>query len=242
MIRVARPEPAPAALLVEGDARTAEDCAAYDRQERSFKFESSIYGHADVKSALVRLHSGKCCYCESKVRHVSPGTIDHYRPKTGSQQAAGEPLLRPGYYWLAYDWKNLLFTCEGCNMQHKRNLFPLANPGSRARSHHDDPSKEQPLLIDPSAEDPAQFIGFREEVAFAMGDNVRGRTTIEMLKLNERKDLVERRRERLEIFRVMSKVPALGPGSQEAADAEAWVRKAISNAGEYSAMLRAASP
>ena len=111
MIRVERPATPPAILLAEGAAKTLEDCAGFDGKAKSFTFDSDIYGHKTVKDALVEMHHGKCCYCESRVRHIAPGTIDHFRPKSAVQQSPGDPLLFPGYYWLAYTWVNLLFLC-----------------------------------------------------------------------------------------------------------------------------------
>src|SRR5208283_4916879 len=108
---------------------------AYTTGAREFQFDQKIYGHEDVKRALVTMHHGKCCYCESHVRHTSPGTIDHYRPKAASQQRIGTPFIRPGYYWLAYNWENLLFSCPACNQTYKRNQFPLRDEARRALSH-----------------------------------------------------------------------------------------------------------
>ena len=240
MIRVERPAMPPAILLVEGTAMTQADCAAYDGGTRSLTFESSVYGHKDVKEALVEMSHGKCCYCESAVQHISPGTIDHYRPKGAVQQSPHDPLLRPGYYWLAYTWSNLLFLCPECNQYCKRNLFPLAVAQSRARSHHDDLTKEEPLLIDPTSEDPAKLVGYREEYLFPIAGDARGQTTIDVLQLNIRKSLVERRRERLNLLRTLRKVADLQKGTQEAADAEALLSNAKLDSAEYAAMVRSA--
>jgi hypothetical protein len=47
-------------------------------------------------------------------------------------------LEQPGYFWLAYVWANLFLACQLCNQSFKKNLFPLADPAKRARSHlHD---------------------------------------------------------------------------------------------------------
>src|SRR5690349_9530950 len=147
MIRVRRPSAVPSVLSVEGVAKAREHCDAYAQGVRDFQFDSAIYGHPAVKQALVASHYEKCCFCESKVRHTGPGTIDHYRPKAASQQQAGAPLSRPGYYWLAYDWENLLFGCIACNQTHKRNLFPLRDEAGRALSHLHPLDQEKPLLI-----------------------------------------------------------------------------------------------
>lgn len=238
MIRVMRPDVAPAVLMTEGIPKAQEHCDAYDGGARDFQFDPMIYGHPTVKQLLVDMHHGKCCYCESKVRHTAPGTIDHYRPKAASQQQVGDPLIRPGYYWLAYQWENLLFECSACNQQNKRNLFPLANNTQRALSHLDSINQEQPLLIDPSQENPAEFISFREEYAFALNGNIRGRATIEILGLNDRNDLVERRRDILKILRLLRDVIFLLPQSRVAADAQLVLNEAVLETAEYTAMSR----
>ena len=239
MIRVMRPATPPTVLAVEGRQKQQEHCAAHAAGEREFQFDAAIYGHEDVKQALVDMQHRKCCYCEAYVRHITPGTIDHYRPKAASQQGVGEPLIRPGYYWFAYEWENLLFACPTCN-QTKRNLFPLRDASRRSTSHTDAHEREEPLLLDPSRDDPAEFISFREEYAFPLEDNLRGRTTIEVLKLNDRNDLVERRREKLQTLRLLERVvAAMPPQSHEAAAAQQFLNEARSDPAEYAAMSRA---
>jgi len=219
MTRVLRPTTPPAVLATDGLLKRQEHCAAHAAGEREFPFDTNIYGHAKVKRALVEMHHGKCCYCESYVRHITPGTIDHYRPKAASQQSAGSSLIRPGYYWLAYEWENLLFACPECN-QTKRNRFPIRDATRRALSHLDSLAQEDALLINPAEDNPAELISFREEFAFPVDDNLRGHTTIEVLELNDRKDLVDRRREKIQTLRVLKHVVSIMPQSPEAADAQ----------------------
>jgi hypothetical protein len=240
VIFVARPAEVPLVLLNEGASKTENDCAAYDAGQRSFKTDSAIYGDGAVKHALVDMFHGKCCYCESYVRHISPGNIDHFRPAGASQQAVGEPINRPGYYWLAYAWDNLLFTCNTCNQYWKRFLFPLENQEQRARTHHDPLHIEAPLLIDPSSVNPADYVGYHDEIAYAVADNIRGVTTIAAIGLNLRGDLVEYRARRLATLRILRRVVQLLPGTPEAADAQVLLDHAESDFGEYSGMWRAA--
>lgn len=185
-----------------GRRETEQLKAAYNAGEREFKFHSRIYGSKSVKKALIKAQHGKCCFCESKVVHVAYGDVEHFRPKGGWVQQEGEPLVQPGYYWLAYDWNNLFFACQICNQRHKKNHFPLATARTRARSHHDDLSREDPLFADPQAEDPQEFIGFREEVAFAIDGNPRGKAMIEYFGL-DRPEIVERRDEHLARIRLL---------------------------------------
>jgi hypothetical protein len=236
MIEVMRLAGPPAILVVEGTAKAQEHCDAYDGGAREFEFDPLIYGDATVKQELVAMHHGKCCFCESKVRHTGPGTIDHYRPKAASQQEAGAPFRRPGYYWLAYDWDNLLLVCVICNQTCKRNLFPLQNDGRRALSHLHPLHEEEPLLINPTRENPADSISFREEYAFALNGNDRGRITIELLKLNDRSDLVERRREWIRVLRVLREVLMLFPHSPTAVEVQQILGETVLDTAEYAAM------
>lgn len=95
-------------------------------------------------------------------------------------QKSGEKQTQrdlPGYYWLAYRWQNLLLSCHDCNCTYKRTLFPLADPIERARSHHDDLTREQPLFIDPAMQDPRDHIRFDDDLP--TGITAQGVTTIE---------------------------------------------------------------
>jgi hypothetical protein len=89
-----------------------------------------------------------------------------------------------------------------CNQMHKRNRFPLRGTRARARSHLDDLSREEPLLINPTTDDPESMIGFRSEVAYPRWNSPRGRRTIDVVGLN-RPELIERRRTALAILRVL---------------------------------------
>jgi len=210
MIRIHRPAAVPSVLQRRGKPAREALCAEFDRApqaykdgERTFVFKSPIYSHPAVKNRLCESQHGKCAFCESKVKPVSHGDVEHFRPKAGYQQQATDELGKPGYYWLAYEWTNLLFSCQMCNQQGKRNLFPLGDPADRATSHHDDLTKEAPLLIDPTHLDPESFIGFREEVAFARNGHSVGKATIETLGLN-REPLREARRDHLAFVKLLA--------------------------------------
>ena len=120
-------------------------------------------------------------YCESAVVSPSQGQIEHFRPKSSVRQTRQQPKIRPGYYWLAYCWENLLVICGGCNVK-KSDLFPLEDPSRRARSHHDDITAEDPLLVDPSSSNPRLDIRFKSDAP--IGITKRGRTTIKLLGLD----------------------------------------------------------
>jgi uncharacterized protein (TIGR02646 family) len=200
MIRVVRPAKPPAILQSRGKAERQKLCHQFDSAPDDYKngkkklsFKARIYGHSSVKQALQNAQHDKCAFCESKATAAAYGDVEHFRPKAGFQQGPKEALQSPGYYWLAYEWTNLLFACQICNQQSKRNLFPLANPDERAISHHHDIDREEPLLIDPAGVDPGRYIGFRDEVAFPRNGSGFGKTTIDVVRLNRAKLLESRR-------------------------------------------------
>ncbi|CAN5469960.1 hypothetical protein BH09CHL1_BH09CHL1_16570 [soil metagenome] len=76
------------------------------------------YGHSQIKLAVVRETYGKCVYCESKVRHVAPGDIEHIIPKS----------LFPE---MTFEWSNLTFSCTECNRRKLNNFdvnLQILNP------------------------------------------------------------------------------------------------------------------
>lgn len=253
MIRIRRPHPAPDILRIKGKNKRrghslsyTRDTANYRSGQRKFDFYSGIYGHRTVKAALTSMQHEKCAYCESKLTHIAYGDVEHFRPKGGFTQQPGDALLRPGYYWLAYEWPNLLFSCQLCNQRYKKNLFPLLDPASRATNHHDDIARESAVFIDPSAEDPETSITFRAEVARGVDPDNRGDDTIAALDLN-RRELLERRRDRytgqkllFQLILVASAQPDNVQLAGLARDAERALSQAQADDAEYAAMVRAA--
>lgn len=249
MIRIRRPAAVPAVLAGEGERAKRKLCERFAAGERQFHFRSEIYGHAEVKGALKAAQFLKCCFCERTVGE--DGHIEHFRPKAAVRATASASLSDTGYYWLAYEWKNLLLCCADCNVRHKANLFPLAEEDKRALSHGDSLGEEQPLFIDPADEssDPEELIEWRDNIACARSGDARARTTLEALNLSgpKRDGLLEARRQHLEILKQVVDVAvffrAYDPQSNEVQAlwqrAEAKLREAVSPAGTFSAMIRA---
>lgn len=147
---------------------------AYYSKDNSLKpFKYSVYSNTDVKTALINLFQKKCAYCESLFLHVYSGDVEHFRPK-GRISDAENP--KPGYYWLASDWDNLLLSCRNCNQKLKHQVvgragketmgkmdqFPLDQNGVHVRTHKTDIAQEEPhrLLINPCIENPEQFFKY----------------------------------------------------------------------------------
>jgi uncharacterized protein (TIGR02646 family) len=145
MIRLTRP-PRPIALGRRAARATQKLWDAWQAGEE-LKIQSSVYAHPDVKDALRDAQNDKCAYCETQ-NPTSHDVVEHYRPKNGWRQNRGDELTKPQYFWLSYDWENLLFACDQCNDSgHKQNLFPLANPADRATPQQPDTSVEVPMLL-----------------------------------------------------------------------------------------------
>ena len=179
MIRINKSPNIPAILTTQGQterlaleqqyqANPQNYTSAPNRQNRSlskFSFEAAIYGDASVKDQLKHDQHDKCCFCEAKFSDNSFGDVEHFRPKGAYKRTGARTLTFPGYYWLAYDWENLMYSCEKCNRSYKKNHFPLSNEATRKPYHnHLNPlSGEATLLVNPYQEDPTLHIGFREE-------------------------------------------------------------------------------
>jgi uncharacterized protein (TIGR02646 family) len=199
------------------------------------EYDAGLYGHPLVRQALLAAQHGKCAFCESKIAHIAPGDVEHFRPKGGWRQRQGAPLQRPGYYWLAYEWTNLFLACALCNQRFKQNLFPLRRPARRARNHTQDLKSEEPLLLDPGSDEPESHIAFRGAVPFAISRSPRGERTIEILGLR-REALMERRRDRMNYFMALYELVRLG--GPEAAEAERHLQRMLRDDAEYAAMNR----
>src|SRR5262245_40916138 len=91
-------------------------------QQRAFDFSAL----RTARPVLNDLFKKKCAYCESSLL-TAPGDLENFRPKATVSDEEGKSVSE-GYWWLAYDWNNLLLSCGTCNRLHKRNRFPIAGP------------------------------------------------------------------------------------------------------------------
>jgi hypothetical protein len=114
------------------------------------------------KTALVGpdLWFSKCVWCEQVRPAKRELDVEHYRPKVWVTEWKGEPPIvsdtppreigvGPGYWWLAFEWKNYSLSCKTCNQGWKRNLFPVAAPRARCVEGVED--IEKALLLDPAS-------------------------------------------------------------------------------------------
>ncbi|MFJ9385216.1 hypothetical protein ACIROD_15915 [Peribacillus sp. NPDC101481] len=237
MIRVERIGPVPESLVnQQGAGGKLEGAIAaytnYFKRGRGLPqvkkvFEFTRYNEKDVKEALHKMFHGKCAYCESKISYATNLDVEHYRPKSRVQQDREDARGLHGYYWLAWDWDNLLPACPQCNrwFTHdmpdigeialgKKNLFPLADDSKRV-THHDDRDKlerETPLLLHPCDDEPAVHIEFTNEGVIrsallpgGMPSKI-GETSIEVYALHRPNLTIERGENAREIERQIERV------------------------------------
>ncbi|KRD59241.1 hypothetical protein ASE40_13750 [Flavobacterium sp. Root935] len=188
------------------------------------------------KNELINNQGEKCCFCEKAIKN---GVIEHFRPKKGWQQNPGDPISRPGYYWLAYRWRNLLLSCTDCNESgQKGNLFPIN--GIRAFSPTCSINAENCNLINPYEEDPSTFISYYKSDPISL--HSRGRETIEVLKLGTRADIKQNRKDIFDIYDLsfqISKLPhAMGSITKKMIDeANDRVRIKVKKKEPFSGMI-----
>ena len=120
MIRIIRPINPPRVLIEKGPIENKKNCDSFSDDPvsflKAFKADPKIYGGSQVKKMLKRAQHNKCCFCE-KNQVDEYGAVEHFRPKSGYKIDKNQKkLTKPGYYWLAYEWTNLLFVCAACNM------------------------------------------------------------------------------------------------------------------------------
>lgn len=135
----------------------------------------AAYKKEGVLKALNQLFRGKCAYCETVHAATQPTDVEHFRPKGGV--VVNGVFDRPGYYWLAATWENLLPSCIDCNRERKQefsdgksgksgkaNHFPLSKEERRAR--RPDQMKQEArirLLLDPCTDDPDKHLRFTDD-------------------------------------------------------------------------------
>ena len=177
---------APPSLTSGSAGKAREHAAGFFRKkgrsaQETFKFEPRVYAAPDVREGLFALFSGKCAYCETAYGAVAPVNVEHHRPKAGAIGVDGA-FSPDHYWWLAYEWENLLPVCLEC-ARSKGSRFPVAKERAHDPQTGVDLLAEEPYLLDPRLEVPEEHIAFAED-GTAVGRTDRGRVTIETLGLN----------------------------------------------------------
>jgi uncharacterized protein (TIGR02646 family) len=172
-----------------------------ERRRRRAPFNAKvIMGDPDVHEALYKVFAGKCAYCESHVGRR--GTISHFRPVSAAASSHSDKSSPDHYAWLAYEWRNLLFTCEECDRM-KHNLFPVDGPRALPLTTWSEAVQaEESLLLDPCVDEPRRHLGFTADGS-VYPLTTRGLVTIKVLDLN-RSTL---QRERRDEFKRLLSIP-----------------------------------
>jgi uncharacterized protein (TIGR02646 family) len=186
MRRVSRPDTlAPEAWVTKAKAETQQAIDAYKAAVSAFRkskkrdkkleftFKYVVYGDIPLRDALNEVYGYKCAYCESFFGATQPVAVEHYRPK--GEVIEGTARVKPGYYWLAATWQNLLPSCTDCNsprrqemeagkkvVRGKGNHFPLV-PGSKRAKTPGKEEQEKRLLLHPELDEPEKHFEFLTE-------------------------------------------------------------------------------
>ncbi len=159
------------------------------RAQQDYEFKHSLYRAPSILAALRQLFGDKCAFCESKLE-AALDKLGHFRPLQHAVNLDGQSE-RDCYGWLAYEWANLYLICPVCERA-KSTRFPILGQRARVGAKGKTLLNEQPLLLDPCDDDPAEHLYFEED-GQVVGLTERGNHTIEILTLN-RAPLIEARR------------------------------------------------
>lgn len=224
MIRLTRP-PSPVGHTNRASNGTKKLWDVWNATGITPKANASIYAHSSVKESLRDTQHNKCAYCET-LNPTSHDVVEHFRPKNGWQQKRGDLLHQPAYFWLSYQWENLIFACDTCNdAAHKGNLFPISNPSQRADATNPDIVNEKPLLIDPYVVNPEWYIEWNKDIPRPRKKSRKGQKSIEVFGLDKDGMMMDQRRQYLqEIEETLALVESAAPGNMAR---EAVVRQLI---------------
>lgn len=182
-------------------------------------YSNAYYADPSVHQKLLKLYNGKCAFCESDVRAGSTLQIDHYRPKNGVEEDA----THLGYYWLGYEWTNLLPICAKCNRS-KATKFPINDNGVRQYFHPPlvndsadiskniiksfDLMNEKPLILNPEVVDPSNYFVFLPSGKINGRGQREADETINVCKLNRNYLRLARKKLRDDLLRKITKILA----------------------------------
>jgi uncharacterized protein (TIGR02646 family) len=134
---------------------------ALEARHKAINAKSAVWRKAE--GSLRQASNEKCWYCESR-QNRSDMPVDHFRPKNSVWEAVGHP----GYWWLAFDWKNYRYSCTYCNSKRrdiagrteggKQDHFPIIPPPEHARCDTDPPDRAK--LLDPTDDNDPKLLTF----------------------------------------------------------------------------------
>lgn len=173
-------------------------------KEKEHSFDANCYNKS-IKDDLKILYHNKCAFCESELNEIPKDnyqfTVEHFRPKNI-------------YFWLGYEWSNLMPSCRKCNEKKDNNFqipdkrqqqtlpFLINSEGQKlvdldkCFANYDGLLTEKADLLHPEIENPMSFLQFDvENLGMFIWEkaNRRAKYTIGLCLLN-RTDLFENRK------------------------------------------------
>lgn len=145
------------------------------------------YRQEDVKQTLETMYTRHCCYCESIIGVNSFGRIEHLRPKS-----------LPEFYHLAFEWENLHWCCERCNIS-KLAKWDFEYP-----------------ILDPAKEEIEQFLKLNLTTGEyeAIGGSKRAETTICHTGMNRELLVKARRKVIIRFLKIYREYQEQGKGKE----------------------------
>ncbi|MGC3835678.1 hypothetical protein ACPSKX_16285 [Moritella viscosa] len=162
-------------------------------------------GRSRVEDKLALAYKNKCAYCE----RICKADIEHYRPK----KKVTDDVKHPGYYWLCYEWTNLIPSCITCNRDGgKHNHFTIIGTRVNAptklldgtldldsfKVDSKELAAEKPHLLHPEVDAPEDFFRFEVDAKksgiriIGIDADLRGKNTIKICKLNRQELTVDK--------------------------------------------------
>jgi uncharacterized protein (TIGR02646 family) len=176
--------------------------AAQDEDARRIVFKSAASVWQELKPVLESIMNKKCWYCETK-NFRSDNAVDHFRPKSR-------------YWWLAFRFENLRFSCTFCNSRRIDELggtdggkgaeFPIV--GVLAKGKADSLDAEEAVLLDPCTQQDPNLLWFDDtgrpvpnpEFEHRPGVSDRVKASIHLYHLDFRPLIAARRRAYLDVL------------------------------------------
>ncbi|WP_431241479.1 AAA family ATPase [Flavobacterium sp. P21] len=212
----------------------------FENSTRQHRLNFNLSFNPQIKEALMHYFYQKCVYCETRLDAAEQATIDPFRPRNGARGLDNKKYAPDHYWWLAYDWDNMMLSRNTCNTKYKRDLFPLTDERLRAEVYAvgDMLLREEAPLIDPCIEHPEEHLKF-EDNGMVVPHTPKGKATIEILGLN-RSGLVRQRGDKARELHLKLKILALDKDANKllAESLIPYIEEIFLGSAEYSAVLR----
>lgn len=156
------------------ESLTRDLCAKQSDERTAFinANRCNSWAHAEVLEALRAPAGNKCWYSEVLLEGEDPN-VDHFCPK-GRVKEVDENLEAtgnesPGYWWLAFEYRNYRLACVHSNQRRvdkdtqggKWDFFPIANNRAPEKTDWSSiKSQEAPLALDPCSLSDARLLCF----------------------------------------------------------------------------------